>query len=248
MKKRRCLFTLIELLVVIAIIAILASMLLPALGKARKAAKLAQCQNNLKQQGFGFQLYIEDYSGYFPSSPPIRYYEQNDFIMFYLGKTGRINVGPFNQWWVARPLNPYVGLPELARLQTNAINMDPGISRCPADTGNSYCSGYSFSEWYGNSYFYNASGYISLARTDTSPALNRRPVWQVKKPSYCALAGDRTMYLYWGASTYLPHQLIHDLGRPVSNILFVDGHVKTVMVMAGKSTREFTLYANSTGP
>jgi type II secretory pathway pseudopilin PulG len=52
---------LIELLVVIAIIAILAAMLMPALEKARDAARRAGCVANLHQIGVGAWMYVDDY-------------------------------------------------------------------------------------------------------------------------------------------------------------------------------------------
>jgi prepilin-type N-terminal cleavage/methylation domain-containing protein len=62
-------FTLIELLVVIAIISILAAMLLPALGRAKMAARNVVCINNIRQLCQASTLYTLDNRRHYP--PPV---------------------------------------------------------------------------------------------------------------------------------------------------------------------------------
>jgi prepilin-type N-terminal cleavage/methylation domain-containing protein/prepilin-type processing-associated H-X9-DG protein len=65
MPRKRA-FTLVELLVVIGIIAILIGILLPALNKARKQARRAQCLSNQRQIAMAIVMYANKSKGWLP--------------------------------------------------------------------------------------------------------------------------------------------------------------------------------------
>jgi len=90
---RRKAFTLIELLVVIAIIAILAAILFPVFTRAKKKARQASCQSNLKQLALAFLMYANDYDEQLP--------------VFVMPCHGGVWDGTQNPHWIYR-VEPYI--------------------------------------------------------------------------------------------------------------------------------------------
>jgi prepilin-type N-terminal cleavage/methylation domain-containing protein/prepilin-type processing-associated H-X9-DG protein len=225
-------FTLIELLVVIAIIAILASILFPVFGRARENARRSSCQSNLKQIGLGVMQYTQDYDERFP-------YVTHDLPT-------PLTVNGVKPGTYDLDIQPYT--------KSYQVFTCPSDSKTPEVTlgdGNKIKRSYSM------------AAYISATALAQVPA-----------PSLTVLLADRTgvnsggdkisattydYFVYCIGTTEFAAENgwnINDAASPANavgrhlafnNILYADGHVKSVRITGDRSTTILAGHPNNYG-
>jgi prepilin-type N-terminal cleavage/methylation domain-containing protein/prepilin-type processing-associated H-X9-DG protein len=200
-------FTLIELLVVIAIISILAAIIFPVFAAAREAARKASCMSNLRQLGKAVAMYAQDDGEVLPNS----------------GSDGR-------RGDLTTSLDPYI-----------KSRWGRGIWRCPSHAEDLEFFGWTSSYGYNWQYLfapgpdYPHSGFNGFKNSGLALASLARPADTLMFMDQTAQPGNAQLWTYIerpGDTTN--SAVLKGIGRPQfrhseqANVLFCDGHVKTV--------------------
>ncbi|MHB8520881.1 MAG: DUF1559 family PulG-like putative transporter [Limisphaerales bacterium] len=103
----------------IAIIAILAAMLLPALARAKSAARSAKCKSNLHQMAIALVCYLDDYKAYplyslaRPSAPPLCWF---DVLQPFSASRWPVNMPADWRQWVVQKSDSIFACPDFQGL------------------------------------------------------------------------------------------------------------------------------------
>jgi len=230
-------FTLIELLVVIAITGVLVALLLPAIQSAREAGRRTQCFSNLHQIGMGVLQYYDDWNGQF--------FLHHPFEADVLTQIGDAN--SFAEIYWEDKIMPYVNprFADEAIARGGTAIVDAQIYRCPTDPSDL-------------SPYYTTTGAVDGVANRTSYLMNslmshksrRYGRWsmvrfqsQIGLSNFIAFnerdaagllasprSGDPRQddYDLWLGTDTLDTWIPWKRHGNVSNVLYLDGHAKSV--------------------
>lgn len=213
-------FTLVELLVVIGIISVLVAILLPALNRAREAAKWTQCLSNLRQLGTAMINYAQDNHDIFPSASVSNL--DSDWVYWQGGRNPYPDI-------VTGSIMPYLG-----------TTVSVSIVLCPSDNISSH-SGFPG----GYPYSYSVNWHLSPPWYLPAPPYPQLKWTGVTRPSQIILMIDESSETIddgcWAPEHYFSdgHNLLsnrHEKDQETStdknagrgNVLFCDGHAEFI--------------------
>jgi prepilin-type N-terminal cleavage/methylation domain-containing protein len=227
--RRPSAFTLVELLVVIGIISILIAMLLPALNRARQAAKQIQCASNMRQMGIALAMYCNDNHGFLPMS----------YGAIVPGRTqGRVSPNPYGpgSWFELLMSLKYV--PTISTFEPQApLNDDTpyGIARCPEaviDEAQPWKNDITTGEWFSTTYGLN--GYMACYRSFNGTQYLAK-LTTPRQPSERLLLDDSNDCRANDSSPGIAFRHMssggaepHGFSKGRANILFFDMHVSSM--------------------
>ena len=198
-------FTLIEILVVVAIIIILAAILLPSIFRAKDSVIQTKCASNLRQIGLAFSMYTQDND----DTLPMGAYMTNTLTPPVVVVPTPLQGQPYRITW--RDI-----LTNCQYIKTYEIYV------CPAAPNHDYQYSYGVNRWI-----------VPWCDPDHQTVVK---IDSIPYPTNTALVSEKKGY-DWPIFLPLQEEAINPFYRPMDprhanrlNLLFLDGHVKSVGV------------------